>query len=118
MYPRSLSAIADQSVRKRIKTERKIVTALIDHALAEGYDLAVFDGETRHPATRDRRSIINAAMETDEDRLLLHKNGDLIGVVCLVYGNDGHDVIADYSVELEPFMAPINAIADRLSYSA
>ena len=35
--------------------------------------------------------------------------------VYLVYGNDGWDVISDYSVKLETELACANALADKLS---
>ena len=38
MYPKNLSDITDPETRRRIAVERRIVTALIDHALAESLE--------------------------------------------------------------------------------
>lgn len=37
-----------------------------------------------------------------------------IGWVRFVYGNDGHDVISDYTTNLESVLEPINAYAESL----
>ena len=110
MYPKDLNDIKDDGTRARIVIERKIVTALIDRALAEGYELSVDDGDNQHPWTTDRAAVIDAIMEADEDRLYLRKDGHTAWVF-LVYGNDGWDVICDYNVSLEALLEPINALA-------
>ena len=38
MYPKDLNDIKDADTRRRIVIERRIVTALIDHALAESLE--------------------------------------------------------------------------------
>ena len=113
MYPKNLSDITDPETRRRIAVERKIVTALIDHALAEGYELSVDDGDNRHPWTTNRAEVIGNIMEADEDRLYLRKDGHTAWVF-LVYGNEGWTVICDYNVSLEALLAPINALASGL----
>ena len=113
MYPKDLNDIKDADTRRRIVIERRIVTALIDHALAEGYELSVDDGEEQHPWTTDRAVVIDNIMETDEDRLYLRKDGHTAWVL-LVYGNDGWDVICDYNTSLEALLEPINKLAERL----
>ena len=110
MYPKDLNDIKDDGTRARIVIERKIVTALVDHALAEGYEMSVDDGDNQHPWTRDRAEVIDAIMEADEDRLYLRKDGRTAWVF-FVYGNDGWDVICDYNVSLEALLAPINKLA-------
>ena len=113
MYPKDLNDITDPGVRERVAIERQIVFALIDHALAEGYELSVDDGEEQHPWTTDRAVVIDNIMETDEDRLHLRKDGHTAWVL-LVYGNEGWDVICDYNVSLEALLEPINALAESL----
>ena len=110
MYPKDLKDITDPGVRERVAIERRIVTALIDRALAEGYELSVDDGDNQHPWTTDRAEVIDNIMEADEDRLYLRKDGHTAWVF-LVYGNDGWDVICDYNVSLEGLLEPINALA-------
>jgi len=113
MYPKNLSDITDPETRRRIVVERRIVTALIDRALAEGYELSVHDGEEWHLWTTDRAKVIDAIMNTDEDRLYLRKDGHTAWVY-LVYGNSGWDVICDYHTRLEALLEPINTLTDNL----
>ena len=113
MYPKNLKDIADPGVRKRMSIERQIVLALIDLSLAEGYELAVNDGEEQYAWTRDRDEVIADIMNTDSDWLYRRKGGQTAWVH-LVYGNDGWDVICDYSTSLEALLEPINALASGL----
>jgi len=113
VYPKDLNDIKDADTRRRIAVERRIVTALIDHALAEGYELSVYDGDSQHPWTTNRTEVIDNIMEADEDGLYLRRDGHTAWVF-LVYGNSGWDVICDYNVSLEALLEPINALADSL----
>lgn len=113
MYPKNLSDITDPETRARIVIERRIVTALIDHALAEGYELCVDDGAFTHLWTTNRAEVIDNIMEADEDRLYLRKDGHTAWVY-LVYGNSGWDVICDYHTRLEALLEPINTLTDNL----
>ena len=106
---------------RRIEIEADIVTRTVDALLAAGYALQVDDGgrpEERRPAepTTDRAVILAELMETDEDYLLAVTPGLAVprGWVRFVYGNDGHDVICDYSTSLEDVLKPINEYADSL----
>ena len=90
----------------------RIVTALIDHALAEGYELSVYDGYP-HRWTTDRAVVIDNIMEADADRLYLQKDGHTAWVL-LVYGNEAGTVICDYSTSLEALLEPINKLAESL----
>ena len=83
------------------RMERKIVRSLIRELLAQGYALAVFNGENAPTLNTDEARVIDAIMETDEDILKVFANGQKIGEFCLVYGNDGYDVIADNSLSVE-----------------
>jgi hypothetical protein len=109
MYPKDLNDIKDADTRRRIAVERRIVTALIDHALAEGYELSVDDGDGPSAWTTDRAEIIDGIMEADEDRLYLRKDGHTAWVF-LVYGNEGWTVICEYNISLEA----LNALAESL----
>ena len=113
MFPKNLKDITDPGVRERVAIERRIVTALIDRALAEGYELSVDDGEEQYAWTRDRDEVIADIMNTDEDRLYLRKDGHTAWVF-LVYGNSGWDVICDYHTRLEALLEPINTLTDNL----
>ena len=67
----------------------------------------------------DEAAIMAAVMLTDEDFLHYSKLGEpLQGWVRLIYGNDGWDVVNDYTTNLEPLMAGATAEADSLEAEA
>jgi len=100
------------SVKMRQKVEREIITRLVGDALKAGYTLGVNDGEeTTLRQCSDAAVVLNAMFTTDEDLLLVYLNGEQFGWVKLVYGNDGWDVISDYTINLEHIMAGANAVA-------
>lgn len=93
---------------------RHLVRELLDH----GFRISVHDGEAwalkRSTSAKD---IIEALRSTDSDTLVARDaEGISKGVVQLIWGND-IDVVADYSVRLEPFIANTNALIDKLAES-
>lgn len=102
-------------VAARQAIEREIVTKVVDDALAAGYGISINNGgdDDEIVNSRDREAILKELFATDEEYLYLHENGKKIGTIFLVYGNDGWDVICDYSSKLEEFLAGANEIADR-----
>jgi len=96
--------------------ERQIARFMIRELLRAGYKLGVNDGEEtvlKHCASA--KQVFNAMFSTDEDRLLVYRNGKPDGWVYLVYGNDGFDVINDYTTNLESVMdGPVQKYIDRL----
>lgn len=103
-----------QSVINRQKIERRIVRTFVKAALADGCDISVYDGEAfclkRSTSEKD---IMAAIMSTDEDYLVVGKFGKKHGSVQLVYGNDGYDVISDYSISLEYLMPVVRAAEEK-----
>lgn len=101
-------------ISTRIAIEQKIVRRIVKEALQAGYTVSVYDGETWALKHSDNCKIINAALfSTDFDTLLLRdKAGNNQGSIYCIYGNDGYDVISDYSIALENFMKPIEAYAE------
>lgn len=97
------------SVKMRQMVEREIADQVVDSLLEAGYLLGVNDGEeiTIHHST-DAAKIKAALMTTDEDYIFVYVKGDDPKDtrpqywVRLVYGNDGWDVINDYTVHLDP----------------
>lgn len=85
---------------------RRVVTVLID----AGYLLTVHDGEEATlKYNKDVNQIVGALMTTDEDRLYVFQKvrGTCIGWVQFVYGNDGWDVVSDYTTNLEDVLRPV-----------
>lgn len=91
------------AVRSRQKIEVRIAAALVDSALTADYSVRVDNGEDETPHFTDKKSILAAMFLTDDDTLWLMRNAE-VSWVKLVYGNDGWDVISDYTVDLEPLM--------------
>jgi hypothetical protein len=108
------------SVKMRQEVERKIATAVIDAALAAGLKLNVDNGgdteELVEPSDK-KHEILEAMFAADEDRLYFYRSGDKVpfGWVYFVYGNDGWDVVNDYTTNLEQYMTEANKISDYYS---
>lgn len=104
------------SVKMRQMVEREIATALVDSALAAGYTVTVFNGEEDVLKQSSSQTDILAAMfSTDDDRLFLWRDGQQVGWVLFIYGNDGPDVISDYTTNLEHIMAEANLVSAKYS---
>jgi hypothetical protein len=94
------------AVRSRQDLERRIADEVAKALIGRGYIIRIFDGEeyaTRR--TTDPVTIQKALMLTDEDFFFATH----WATVHFVYGNDGYDVIHDYSEELGHLIDPIIA---------
>ena len=95
--------------------EEKIMRRIIADALAAGYSLGVNDGEdTTLKECRDAAAVFAAMRTTDTDHLLVYENGKQIGWVFFVYGNDGYDVVNDYTTNLEHIVSGADEISEDL----
>jgi hypothetical protein len=105
------------NVEQRQQIEREIVQCAVTDLIACGYAITVGDGES-YPIKRSRDvlAVMRELFATDEEVLyVVRGNGSVMGHVLLVYGNDGYDVIADYTMSLEADLAGANALAERIS---
>jgi len=90
---------------------RSLVTELIGH----GFALSVHNEEaTEIEDSTDIEAVIAELWQCDMEELT-SKKGDLTGWFSLVYGNDGYDVISDYTVNMEPFIADTMTLVDKLA---
>lgn len=114
------------SVCQRLTVEADIVTRTVDALLGAGFFLQTDITDDARPAvpTRDREAILSEMMEVDDEYLgafpcgllrVLNDDPRPSGWVRFVYGNDGWDVMSDYTTNLESVLAPINAYADTLA---
>ena len=103
------------SIKARIELEKRIVREIAKAALEKGWTASVYDGEEwALRISSDLSAIMAAIYSTDEDQLILRDaDGKRMGWIRLVYGNDGWDVINDYSTALEEFLKPINNFAEE-----
>lgn len=112
----------EYDLSRRIITEGRIAHRLVSTAIADGYFVSINDGEeTVVQKSRDINEIIAAMFSTDEGYVIIYK-GDWTGQtsefkrfgrVYLVYGNDGNDVISDYSApDLDAFSAWMKPVDD------
>lgn len=99
------------SAAPRRYVERLIARRLIADLLRANYSISVNDGEETTVARSVHAQRIFAAMcTTDEDSLIIYRTvsrTERFGWIKIVYGNDGVDMISDYTTNLEPIIAPI-----------
>jgi len=114
---------------ERQTIEKKIVSKLVDDILAGGYRIAVslergYDVDEMLLGSTDKNKIMDEALGGDDCHLFIQPaNGPTVvdgsviskGWVYLVFGNDGWDVISDYSMKIEPLLENVNKLADKLS---
>ena len=116
------------AAEKRAEAIKKIETAIV-HAIVEGaldYGCAVLhhDGEKYTSFSKltkftDKESemerILKEIGSNETEMLRFKKNDKDIGDVILIYGNDGHDVVSEYTENTD--MKKIMAVAEELSKS-
>ena len=93
--------------------QRAIITRVISDAVDDRYELDVFNGEEvmiRH--SRDEREIFAALATTAEDQLRYRRDGKRVGVVRLVYANDGWDVASEFTPALAPVMVGARHVSE------
>ena len=105
------------NVKMRIAVEKAIAERIVDDALAQGYTVSVNDSEvwTLNNST-DKAAIMAAMFTSDADQLSFGMYGTDQGWVYLVYGNDGYDVISDYSSNqrTSAILEGANALAEKI----
>lgn len=94
--------------------ERKVLRRLILNGIRASYSISVHDGgEVVVLNSKSVKELFEGMFSVDEERLFFHKEGESIGIVHLVYGNEGWDVISDYTVGLEPLMVGPNEVGEK-----
>jgi len=89
------------SLARRMDAERRIASAIVRHALKNNMQVSINDGEEwTVKKSGNYREIMSALYSTDEDVIRLNNatDGFPLGKFFLVYGNDGYDVVSDYTV--------------------
>ncbi len=99
----------DVGARPRCRMELKIVNALLK--AIEDNDYTVKIEEYEEEETPDLKK---ALFNLDEANLYIYKDKICKGWIRLVFGNDGWDLISDYSIRLESLLKPVQEVADNL----
>lgn len=109
------------SIKIRQRIERTIAERTVEVLLDAGYLLSVNDGEEETLSnSQSPKAILSAMFTTGEDWLIVRKpaGGDSGNVnkgwVRFIYGNDGPDVINDYTTNLEDVLKPVNKLCDDI----
>lgn len=111
----------DRSLWPRVLMERAIVRSACTELIAAGYTLRLNDGDTwATPKDSTVEQVMEAIMAADEETLhVFHQPAggerEHFGWVAFVYGNDGYDVIADHTVNLDTALAATTALGLTLS---
>lgn len=122
--------INDLATRTRVTVERAIVRRAAQDLLAAGFQLRVWNGEGYECArTPDLAVVMSAIMASDQEELCVleapvpahlstpgtvHDTWAYVGSVCMVYGNDGYDVISDNSASVEEYLEGATELANEL----
>lgn len=104
MYPKKLRDIENLAVRMRVTIERRIVRSLVDEFSEQGFTFQVDDGGEEYIPASTPKQALDALLNTDEDQLGIVQNGEVIGWIRLIYGNDGWDVMSDWHTNLDKYM--------------
>jgi hypothetical protein len=112
--------MTQHELKQRINLERRIVRTIVNDALLAGFSLNVDNGGDSFEladASTDKALLLRTLFQTDEERIYVYNpsNSACIGWIRLVYGNDGWDVVNDYTVNLEPIMRNADKLAEKYS---
>lgn len=116
-------------VCQRIAVEHDIAERAIKAVFTGGYVVSVNNGEDfeskryAYDATTGMQPSVDLVLmemfATDDEYLYLWPSTSpqdkCFGWIRFVYGNDGYDVISDYTTNLEDLLMPVNAYADTLA---
>lgn len=105
----------DDGVLRRARMELRIVRRVVRDLKAAGYDLFL-DLEDDEPAFEVNTKTDKIAMifQLDDARVFVHKGQTSAGWVRFVFGNDGYDVLCDYTTNLEEDLKGANTLAEGI----
>lgn len=98
------------------RIEQAIILEAVEGLLSCGYSIDVYDGEGYAlKRSHSAAAIMDAMRSTGEDYLYPYNGDRQAGWVHFIYGNDGYDVIADYTISLEMALSGADALADLIA---
>ena len=103
-------------IAERQRIERRIVKAVVRAALSAGYSIDLYNGGDGWELLREtnRVKIFRELFATPCETIYLRGPSGTRHGIAFVYGNDGWDVIADYSPSLDELLAPIFRLCNKL----
>lgn len=106
--------MSEMTVERRGAIERTIARRLVRKLLAAGYKLGVNDGEeTLFENSGSYKLVTDALFSVDEEHLLVFKDSKRVGWIFFVYGNEGWDVVNDFTTNLSEIVDPILEDAEK-----
>jgi hypothetical protein len=99
--------------------DRAIVEQLVNDLINAGLSITlenVTDETTPDWITTDDRDLVLANLgHKDDDTIRAYDKGRYVGLFYLVYGNDGYDVLADYTSteEVERLLTTVNLMSEE-----
>lgn len=102
-----------------MNTVEKLIAAYVaDRLVNAEFELALDDGEELGERTTKADKIVKAMGEVEDERLLVYKIGQAepFAWVRFVYGNgnNGFDVVCDYTTNIEPVMSRVSGYVDGM----
>lgn len=104
----------DSGVKARVLVEARIARCLVSELLEQGFVLSVNDGEEVTVKRSNSADEVMEALATTDSDVLIAESISVRGWFCLVYGNDGWDVISDNTSNMEQFIPKTNALVEEL----
>jgi hypothetical protein len=99
--------------------EYMIVRRALRDLTKAGYEMYAVEndwpGEELTRNIRDDKESLLYLFNLDQEYVFVRKDGRDAGWVFFVFGEDGWDVICDYTVNLEDALAVTNGLSERLS---
>lgn len=110
-----MSVLSTPSFPSVTQMEEAIVIAVVKQLIATGHKLSVDNGGDTYEIknSTDADAVLKEMRATGEDFLYTKKEGDPKRYVQFVYGNDGYDVICDYTQTLEPYLSDAMALIEQ-----
>lgn len=108
-------------VKQRQAIEKRIVKHAVSDLLKAGYFLGVNDGEVETiTRSNDKAAILAAMFTTDQDWLMVYESANApsrFGWISFVYGNDGWDVMSDYTTNLDDVLKSTDELSQGIGDS-
>jgi len=107
--------MSNVNVKQRQRIEKEIASIVVHDAIAAGFTLSVVNGGDDYEIENcgDAVKILETMFLTDDERLYFVRDGKNVGWVYFVYGEEGWDVICDYTVNLEEHLKRASELSEE-----